>query len=357
MKAICPISGIKYSTAAFSFTSMTTVSQHPIFSASLEQLRNMLPSYTGGEMSDTDKRLFFLALLKRTGLVEFRHYAAPSNTVIAANILALLRTLDWDNRTNPVFRTPRYVVNAANHKLENIRHWINAWYETKLGFYSGQALIQQRDILKNREEALWKLIDSGLRRTQDYAKQLGKFAIDSTFTEKEEALIIDYQETKAPYKQVRGPLRDYWLSLFCLKNSLDILNTRTADLQEMYEFFEEKFKDNLTTVTITILRHISDICDKNKRGWDAFFGTQEDEIEEHDLTAVMDGAKAFIVVSTKPTPSKEEELRQQLIDNTPEEEPKPHMFVRRVEYLQAHARWVLKMRAVSQSAKSSISSQ
>lgn len=345
MKAICPYSGIIYTTQAFSFSSLKTVAPHPAFSASIEQLRSLLPDYAAGSMSDTDKRLLFLALLKRTELVEFKHPASPNNATIAANIIPLLNTLEWGNRTSPIFKTPRFSITKENCHINNIRHWINAWHESKFSYYNGQQAIQHRDALKLREDALWKLINDGLRRTSDYARQLGKWAIDSTFTEKEEKITVTYKDIKTK-KTVTTSLREYWIMLFTLKDNLDILNTHTPDLEEMYHFFEEAFADNLTAVPLTILRHVSDILTKNKRGWDQYFG-MTDEPGEEELTAVMEGKTVFTVVSTMNTAAEAAAKMQKMIDETPAGEPFPHQFSSRIEYLQAHARWILKKRATS----------
>ena len=92
MKVTCKYSGVSLETRSFP-TWKETTGQHLIFSLSTRDLLVRAKNWKEQNLSDLEKRLFFLALLKNTKAVHFNHPAYPAPKTVNANMSSLIKLL------------------------------------------------------------------------------------------------------------------------------------------------------------------------------------------------------------------------------------------------------------------------
>lgn len=179
MKIICTYSGIEYKVPEFSQGTNTAASTaHPIFSWEPKQLLNQSGRWTRNELSATENRLLFLAILKALDLCDWKSPASPSNATVQKNMHELMQVLAWKLDYQDRIPLTRMMIRyPETHTLENISVWIDRWNKRKTEYLTNYKTSFRQDELFKNEEVLARLIKSSHKQTQDYAGQLASWFI------------------------------------------------------------------------------------------------------------------------------------------------------------------------------------
>lgn len=311
MKVYCQYSGIEFDVSGFGSTRLTYI--HPIFAAEPKWLLSRMGSWSAQKLTADESKLLFLAILHSTDLVEFRATANPAPNIVALNMESLAKIYAWMlgiNRVQMVM--PKFVVSPENRKMENVRYWIESWWEGRKSFEDGYSKYLLDRKLADKEAALERLIRNSQRTTEDYAGLLATWAMEAS---------------NAP----KG-LRDYWRELFQLKG-LKVYAARAVDLQEVLDHMEENLEHGSIFAAST-MKHLRTLVKKNAAGLNYGLGITDEDLAEIDTNP-------FTIVEG----SVEEHNMQVIAAGAPESEPDPKAYSSRVQYLRAKAAWQLAERA------------
>ena len=216
MKVHCQYSGVDFDITGFGGTKLTYI--HPIFSAETKWLLSRMGNWAAQKFTEQESKLLFLALLHATELVEFRATAFPENNIVQLNMEPLARILAWmDGLSRKELVLPKFIVQHDNRRLQNVRYWIETWFEARKDYEDGYSKYLLDRKLADKEAALERLIRNSQRTTDDYAGLLATWAL---------------QASSAP----KG-IHDYWRELFLLKG-LKVYSARTVDIQELVDHLE-----------------------------------------------------------------------------------------------------------------------
>lgn len=311
MKVYCQYSGIEYDVTGFGGTKLTYV--HPIFAADPQWLLSRLGSWAAQKFTPEESKLLFLSLLHSTDLVEFRATAHPENSTVQLNMESLAKIVAWMigvSRRELVL--PKFVVQQDNRRLQNVRYWIENWWEARKNYEDGYAKYLLDRKLADKEQALERLIRNSQRTSEDYAGLLATWAL---------------QASDAP----KG-IGEYWRELFLLKG-LKVYNARTVDLQELVEHMEENLEHGSIFAAAT-MKHLRTLLKKNQAGLNYGLGITDDDLAEIS-------SSPFTIVEG----SVEEHNISVISASAPVEQPQPGKFASRVQYLRAKAAWDLAQKA------------
>lgn len=310
MKTICKHSNILF--ASPGFQGLRTTGIHPIFTAPIDKLILQFPRFVNDELSKPERRLYFLALLNLTGLVDFKHYATPSDITINANIEPLLKVINWANRGSNSMASslPRYAITKENNDLDNVHRWINAWWDAKINWLDTRERSKERTALLEREDAITKLIHGAYKNKLLFDRKLGAWSMDATGITSPE-------------------LRKYWISIFTSKEP-DLFNLPTKDIEELYEHLVHNLNSAVSIVAETSIRHIYTILDKNRKG--LAYALDGDSNYDEASSQIGDTA-LFTVVSRRRM------NEQKIADSAPTEEPKEVNYPTKIGYIVAKAKF------------------
>lgn len=316
MKIHCQYSGVSFDVSGFGSTQLTYI--HPIFSADTGWLLSRMGAWAAQKYGEEESRLLFLALLHSTDLVEFRYQAQPENNTVQLNIEPLARFVGWSSGlTRPQLILPKFVVQKDNRKLENVRYWIQTWFDARKAFEDGYARWEQDKKLLEKERALERLIRNSAKQVQDYAGLLATWAMQAG--------------------NVPKALHDYWRELFCLKG-IAVYNAKQVDIEEMLEHMEEHLEHG-SIYSHATLTHLRTLLKKNKAGLNYGLGISDEEF------AMLESSPFKIVEG-----SVEEHNMEVISASAPREEPVAADYPTRVAYLRAKAAFSLAQRAAQYAA-------
>lgn len=308
MKVTCRYSGVEFKTQGFGPYSVT--SHHPLFDLPLSRLiADIYPLYQRGNLPEPETRIFYAAILKKTGLVIFDHHIAPSLQTIHNTTQKLLETLSWTDKAS-TFKLPQYRVTAETCTLRNIKTWIREWEAAKLNWLERQNDALERTAFNIREDILKKLIRNGYKSADQYAGRLGRWAVEAS---------------NAP-----NYLRDLWVKIFKLKEP-EVYSFRPMDIKELLEHLEENLDAVNNLTARAAIHHIRNIERKNRLGIAYELDDEDEEVAK--LIIQKDGSTPFVLLSPYERALKEAML------NAPTEKPEQQNFATKVAYLLALARW------------------
>lgn len=315
MKTLCTKSNILFLSPGFQ--GLRTKGEHPIFSASTQQLLLQFPAYSKGLLSESEQRLLFLALLNKTKLFIFDHPAEPSVKTISSNIELLIRTLDWVERSSSYsFSLPSYRIDRHSKDLRNVNNWIYSWIEAKDNWLDRQDKTKNRtEFLRAREDTLNKLIHSTYKNVENYNKKLAAFCADTC-------------------EMTDPAIRKHWVEMFTLKEP-QLFDYPTETLQKFYNYLKENLPIVDSLIAQTALRHIYTILHKNTKG--ILYALTDDE-DMDDMIADITNPQTYAVI---PRTQLNDAI---LVRDAPENEPKEKDYPTRVAYLVASAKYSINLR-------------
>ena len=134
--------------------------------------------------SSHEKKLYFLAALNTTGLVDFRVAAEPAPYIMEHCFLDVVTLSSWIDYAKVSIHDkisfPRYVVNLDNRELKNISVWLSAIYEIRQIFLDKS---RDQEIARDLNEAAHK-IEIEFRKAgligRAFTKPLAKWALELT---------------------------------------------------------------------------------------------------------------------------------------------------------------------------------
>ena len=311
MRITCRYSGVSFQTTFFDSLQLAEVGSHPIMEIPTKNLLGRVGQWGRGELSATEKKLLFIALLKSTGLVEFRVPAEPTKQVVERYMELLMKSVLWKEEMLNIVPLPKLAITHETKQLTTIGHWLGAWNDARRDWETQGAVWRAKERLRLREAALSKLIKSSMRtKTQDtiLSKQLASWALEAS---------------AAP-----SYITDYWTTLLLLKDNFEIFQANAKDLDELRCWME----DNIDVGTIYghhLMRYIYTVVEKNRRGLEYGIGLMDqDDKEDND-------GKPYTIIDD----SIETYNRQVAAAMAPAEEPHQKDYDSKVEFLRAKARW------------------
>lgn len=317
MRITCKYSGVTFTVSNFANISLRD-SIHPLFGAPVKLLLSRTTDWAADKLNADERKILFLSLLHSTELVEFRITATISESTVQLNMETLIRFIGWQSGIqHPAFILPKFIISRETADMNNVRHWLQAWWDAKKDFEEAYRTTSQLTKSRNRETALERLIKNAAKTTDDYASLLSSWAMDAG--------------------NVPKSLREYWCDLFKLRG-LAIYNARTVDLEEMLEHFEEVMEHGSIYAAAT-MKHIRRLLARNKAGLNYGLGIPDEDLEKLD----------FEELALQPFTIIEDEVEQHNIlsaaTNAPTEEPQQKDYASKLAFLRAKAAWTLAQKA------------
>ena len=134
MNIKCQYSGITFKVEHFNTFNSTKQNTfiHPIFQLETRQLLYSAQNWRKSSFSETEQKLFFLALLNKTDAIIWKHPASPSLKIINRNIVPLIKLMGAkDIIQHQKIQLPKYTIVEETCELLNLHNWINAWQDAK----------------------------------------------------------------------------------------------------------------------------------------------------------------------------------------------------------------------------------
>jgi hypothetical protein len=263
MKSICSLTNITYPVPEFTFLSSKNY-PHPIFSLPVKPLIAMAGKWSSGELDENEKRLLFVALLKKLDLVIFRSPAEPTLKTMEQNFELLSQLVIW--KTNALLpnlssvKLPSFIVEyPTTHTLEKIRVFLKILLDAKNGYqskYLSNYHLRSTSEMRANEEKLKRLINSGIRRNNgNYEKNLAIFALGASGI-----LSTDHRY-------------DFWIELFQVKEP-DIYQISPKHFHKMQEFLQLELEGYIREADIRalkVLSHVQGLVDIVNKGPAAYY--------------------------------------------------------------------------------------
>lgn len=335
-KIICPISGIELykSDYMLGFHSYTLEDTHPIFKAkkSLILTVDILHRFQSAP-SWIEKKLYYLAVINTTELVEFRVPAYPEPYTMEYTFEQLCKLAKWIDYARYgiperlVF--PRYLVTTDNNKLQNISSWISALYDIR-NIWTEK--LKDEDLKREINESSAR-IEMEFRNAsiigQAFTRPLAKWALE----------IADCPENKFQeyLHLLQTPLTEAW----CLDYKL---------VREVRELLQEELPVT-NDQAIAVLHQAKLLYEASIRGLSNLEQSEENENDEdsNSLSMSVDTSKPMRDGSKnrpykiKPSNISFEIINEEPILNLQDLPPEPQRadYPKPFQYLQAKAKWDL----------------
>lgn len=312
---ICPISGeILYKSDLFLGFNLSDV--HPIFRAKKELIlsTDMIFRFQAAK-NLREKKMYFLAVLNTTDLVDFTYPANPAPYVVEACFLDAITLAPWIDfaraKMNPRrerISFPRYKIDKSTSEMKNISIWISALYDIRNLFLE-----------ENRQEELKKDLTN---KAADIERE---FKTASAFGR---AFTLPLARWALEMAEVESGVFEKWRTILCTPLE-DAWTLQKEDVEEILDCLRANLPINNDQV-IAVISQCKLLLAKSQESF-VSFAFVEDEVPANIKSS---GPKGFTIDS----PLDSEPLLK-LEDIGPE--PKRSQFIKTFEYLQAKARWDL----------------
>ena len=236
-KAICAKSGIEFSIQYFPYHFNEGELHHPVFDLTYEQLTSeyLLNKWVSREFTETDTKLYFLALLHSSNLIQWNTYARPTLAVCELNMEPLLDILSWQNTIqHPRLSMPHMAITQDTATLDNVRNWIAAWNAARADFESGYKELSRNQLMLRKEDTLQRLIKEQQKELSQYAGILADWAV----------LSADFPTFTTTVNGAQLPLSEYWKQILitCSKTPTHIWRLDIDDMTELLNHLEENLE-------------------------------------------------------------------------------------------------------------------
>ena len=232
-QAICSKSGIPFTIQYFPYSFNEGELHHPVFDLSYEELtqEKLLRKWVHRELTEIDTKLYFLALLHSSNLIEWQTYARPSLAVCEMNLEPLLDILGWQYTIqHPRLSMPHMAITADTADLANVRNWIAAWNSARAEFENGYKELTRNQLMMRKEDTLQRLIRDQQKEIHDFAGILADWA----------TLSAEFPTFSTTVNGVTMPIADYWKQILitCSKSPTHIWRLDLDDMKELLEHLE-----------------------------------------------------------------------------------------------------------------------
>jgi hypothetical protein len=326
-KAICAKSGIEFSIQYFPYNFNEGELQHPIFDLNYTQLTSekLLDKWVQRQFTETDTKLYFLALLHSSNLIQWNTYARPTLAICELNMEPLLDILSWINSIHhPRLSMPNMAITQDTATLDNVRNWIAAWNSARNDFESGYRELSRSQLMLRKEDTLQRLIKEQQKELHQYAGILADWA----------TLSADFPTFPTTVNGVTLPLSEYWKQILitCSKTPTHIWRLDIDDMNELLTHLEENLEHGsiYAHATMKLLRE-GIATHNNYLGFSIV--NQSSDVERANI--------------------------QILVDNAPTNRPLLHEYPNKIMYLKAKIAYeqAQKMMATSPAAPINIISE
>jgi len=300
MKILCSLSGIIFSADHFTGTILDAKeAHHPIFSMSQKRLLAYAGKWAGGELSEPESFLLFLALLKSTDLVVFQdpiQYSSIISATVANNMELLLQTIPrlneipQEDASIPSFC---FSCTSGTNALENVSNWIKLWNEAYNDFLDGYVSITTAHRINNRGAAIDRLLRTRSSNPARLANAIAEWA----------ALAGSFPTflTTLPNGSVM-PIDEYWKGILikCLKEEA-IFHVPSEDLTELQDHCLDNIQAG-STYSYQLHSLLSQGIDRKKNYLG--FGTLELPAQSYhllDTNGSVEDMNKKILIDTAPT--------------------------------------------------------
>ena len=274
MRIRCRYSGVEYHLPG-QFSNFTITATHPLIEAGCNDpsiLINKYPEWASGSFSKEERRVYFVALLASTNLVEFRVAAEPLDTHIQLNTELLIKTLNWYSAIGVHLNLPSYTVTNETKSLANIRQWIDRFTDAKKDWDKRRGTNEAReaaiDKLAACEERLQRLTNSIQRNDTRYYNTLASWAFQASGAE------VDFAD------ETSG-LLDRWRAIFHL-NDVQVILADANEIKSLHDYMHANLELG-SIYSIDVLSHLTrllKVCEKGLLF--NLFGEDEDAEENND---------------------------------------------------------------------------
>jgi len=311
-RAICTKSGISFDIQHFPYYFDEGTLHHPVFDLSYEQLsaRPLLEKWLSRQFTEIDTKLYFLALLHSSGLVEWQTYARPTLSVCEMNMEALLDILDWKHTIkHPRLSMPRMAITQDTATLDNVRNWISTWNAAKEDFENGYKELTRNQLLLRKEDTLQRLIKDRQKELHQFASMLADWA----------TICAEFPTFPVTVNDVVLPLADYWKQILitCGKTPDHIWRLELSDMEELLTHLEDNLEHGsiYAHATMKLIRE--------------GIATHKNYLGNFDYSVTILNNNKDI----------EQANLRILADNAPAEMPIPHNYPNRILYLKDKIRY------------------
>ncbi len=332
MQATCRYSGLSFRTEYFPFTFKNSTQHHPVFDIPFPDLLNLSNDWLSDRYTLIDRRLIFLALLKSTDLIQFRTYARPTDSTIAANMDAAIEWAGFIHglkSPEQLACLPRFIITSDTASLITIDGWFDTWRDAIAEYKDNYRSYNAAQMQVRREDALARVIKDENKHIESYARSLAEWA----------SIAASFPTGLVPNPFASGEsisLSAYWQDIIrkCASRTYQIWRLNRTDLDELIEHLEF----NLPHGTI-VAHEVMHLVRTAAARHDSALGLATIDSPAFTLLDENDNVeKANILAAAAQAPSVK---------------PKPEDYPTRAGFVLARARWNLaqKVGAANNAAK------
>lgn len=326
MHILCTYSGLEFNCEFFPGYFSSREAHHPVFHLPQKKLISTLGKWSAGELTPIDSYLLFLGLLHSTELIVFREPVNPSEKTFAAVACCmeeLAQTVIKMNAvSHPRARFPHFVVSQGNRELENVHWWIESWKDAYKAFKENYRTAAQNQRLERRERALEYFIKSPLSKPTVLSTALGEWAdVAGSFP-----TYMTPVKVPGTNKTKNMPLNEYWKDMIrrmVLEDQLFQLEEQ--DLKELLEHCE----NSIPVGSIYSHKLFSLLRGTIER--------QKNYLGMGDIDLAKLSQTPYAILPEDATVQDANFMA--MVNSAPSEEPKPHQYPTKLEYVKARAKW------------------
>lgn len=335
MKCLCPFSGIIWKAEGFETGHKKLSIPHPIFSSPLSSLVAREVDWQAGRLSEEEKRLLFLAVLKNSSLILWDHPANPGPETVERNFLHLLSLVVWkSNILSPRLFLPMFRISKGNYALENFHFWLKDWEQAKKEFESGISK-QERMATKGRLEFYLEKkihnIELGVAgESQKYLKVLASWA--------ELAAEFPTFSIQHPISGEAIKLNEYWKEIICCPEG-KIFKYPPADIKEIEDHLiqEDNLEDLSTLYAGALVRRLRRLISRTTN----LYGLELVELGEEETGFSFQTGQKRKWGERVAFDQKIDDALESIARKAPESEPVERDFSTKAEFLKAKIAWKL----------------
>jgi len=315
MNVICPISGEPLIKSDF-FLGLDYAEVHPIFRIPRSKLISADFVHRFSKAVETrEKRLYYLATINSTDLVEFKTVAKPSLKLMEQTFLQAIQIAGWLDfasfKLGKDLSFPQYIVRKENEEMDTIIHWLSSLEKIRTDFLKKDLDRERSRILLLEQERLQKELNSAKLKDRAFTPVLAKWALE----------MADLED---------HPKASRFLKILCTELSKAWSLSRD-DLLELKELLTDELSPNHPTAS-SVFGQLNMLIAQQKKGFT-------------DILLILEEPEGEILPG-EPTLKRKEvgsEVYAEIYKNEygHMNEPKPEQFEKKWQYEVAKCRWDL----------------
>jgi len=347
MKCLCPLSGIIWKAEGFETGHKKLGIPHPIFSSPLSSLVAREVDWQAGRLSEEEKRLLFLAVLKNSSLVLWNYPANPSPETVEKNFLHLLSLTLWKSSIlSPRLSLPLFHISRENSSLDNFHYWMKAWEGAKKEFEAGVSK-QERLATKGRLEFYLEKrihnVELGIvGESQKYLKVLASWA----------ELATDFPtfSIQHPISGEAIKLNEYWKEIICCPEG-KVFQYPPADIKEIEDHLiqEDNLEDLSTLYAGALVRRLRRLISRTTN----LYGLELVELGEEETGFSFQTGQKRKWGERVAFDQKIDDALENIARTAPESEPVERDFQTKAQFLKAKIAWKISISRKHEQAQKS----